>query len=78
MRLERDLEPGNLTVPEISLMGCSTISGKVDGFPAAVTEAKILKGARLEVKFESLFKAQQYFDELFITLDPKIKEPGAE
>ncbi|KAI3517526.1 hypothetical protein L1887_16741 [Cichorium endivia] len=32
IRLDRDLEPGKLTVPGISLMGCNTISGIVDGF----------------------------------------------
>ncbi|GER57499.1 ubiquitin conjugating enzyme 8 [Striga asiatica] len=42
MRLESDLEPGNLTMPEISRMGCSTISGTVDGFSAVATEAKTI------------------------------------
>ena len=42
IRLERDLEPGNLTVPEISLMGCNTISGD---FSAVETEVETLSAA---------------------------------
>lgn len=40
MRFDRDLDPGKLIVPEISLIGWSTISGTVEGFSgAAATEA---------------------------------------
>lgn len=78
MRLERDLEPGNLTVPEISLIGCSTISGTVDGFSAVATEARTFMGVLPVVKIESLFKIHEYLGDLFTILDPKIKDFGEE
>lgn len=74
--MERDLEPGNLTVPEISLMGCKTISGTADGFSAVATEAKTFNGVLAFVKIDSLFEARKYFGELLMTFDPKIKECG--
>ena len=42
IRFDSDLDPGNVIVPEISLMGCNTISGTVDGFSAVATEAQTL------------------------------------
>lgn len=41
IRFDRDFDPGSLTVPVISLIGCNTISGTFDGFSAVVTEAEI-------------------------------------
>lgn len=42
--MDRDLDPGSLTVPEISFMGCSTISGTVECFSVDIaTEAEILR-----------------------------------
>jgi hypothetical protein len=38
--LDKDFDPGNVILPEISLMGSNTISGTVDGFSAAATEAE--------------------------------------
>lgn len=46
IRLESDLEPGNFTVPDISLMGFNKISGTFDGFSAVATEAKTLSDRR--------------------------------
>lgn len=44
IRLDRDLDPGKLTVPDISLMGCNTISsGAVEGFSAVATEAEMVR-----------------------------------
>ena len=40
--MERDFNRGNAMVPEISLMGCNTISGVVDGYSAAATDEEIL------------------------------------
>lgn len=79
IRLESDLEPGNLTVPEISLMGCSTISGTVDAFSAVATEAKTFNWLiLLTVKIESLFKTHEFFDEFFRFLEPKNNEHEVE
>lgn len=69
MRLERDFDPGNLTVPEMSLMGCSTISGAVDGFSAVATEAITLTD--LTEKLESLLETRKQFDELLTFFEPK-------
>lgn len=70
--MERDLEPGNLTVPDISLMGCSTISL---GFCAVATDAEILKGDFATLKTESFLHTHKDFAELwFIFFDPKKSE----
>ena len=71
--MDRDLEPGNLTVPDISLMGCSTIS---EGFWVVATDAEILKEEEqdLVVKTESLFKTHKHFTDFFRFLDPKGSE----
>lgn len=76
MRLERDLEPGNLTVPEISLIGCSTISGTTDGFSVVGAEATTLNGSRDVAKMDSLLETHKQLGEevLLLILDPKIKE----
>lgn len=78
MRLESDFDPGNLTVPEISLMGCSTISGTVDGFSAVATEAETLNGLLLTVKIRFLFKTHKDFDELLAFLESRWKEHDVE
>jgi len=56
IRLDKDLEPGKLTVPEISLMGCNVISGAVEGFSAAIgaNEARILKTGDCPATFSFL------------------------
>lgn len=72
MRLESDLDPGNLTVPDISLMGCNTISGTVDGFSAIAADATTCKTPLfffLTVKMEFLFKSHKYLEELLEFLD---------
>ncbi|KAK9103273.1 hypothetical protein Sjap_020527 [Stephania japonica] len=40
IRFESDFDPGSLTVPEISLMGCNTISVAFNGFSAVEAEAE--------------------------------------
>lgn len=63
IRLERDLEPGNLTVPDISLMGCSTISL---GFCAVATDAEILKGDFATLRTESSLDTHKDFAEFWV------------
>lgn len=74
--MDRDLEPGNLTVPEISLIGCSTISGTIDGFSVVAAEATNFNGDRDVVKIDSLLETHKQLGEVFLILDPKIKECG--
>lgn len=77
--LESDFEPGNLTVPEISLMGCSTISGTVDGFSAVATEATTLNWpAFLTVKIELLPKPHDLLDEFLRLFEAKNNEDEVE
>lgn len=56
MPLERDMESHYLRVPEISMMGCSTIFCIVYGFSAVAIDATIFNGLSFSVKTESLFK----------------------
>lgn len=71
--MERDFEPGNLTVPDISLMGSSTISW---GFSAVATDAEILKDDFLTtLKTESFLNTPNDFAEIWVTFfDPKKRE----
>lgn len=76
IRFERDLDPGNLTVPDISLMGCNTISGAVEGFSAVATEAKTLNGALNVGLKETLLLVKLEEDEKSLSFDPKERECG--
>ncbi|KAF7826020.1 hypothetical protein G2W53_017184 [Senna tora] len=66
MRLDNDFDPGNVMAPEISLMGCKTISDAVHGFSAATMVAEILTSPTLEdleINMElplSRFKTQDF------------------
>lgn len=60
-------------------MGCSTISGTVDGFSAVATEATTLNWlAFLTVKIELLPKPHDLFDEFFKLFEAKNKEDEVE
>ena len=74
MRLDKDLEPGKLTVPEISLMGCNVISGAVEGFSAAAgaTEARALKTGDCPPTFP-LFKDLKFNEK--IDFDRNVRVP---
>lgn len=74
MRLERDFDPGNLTIPEMSFMGCSTISGAVDGFSAVATEAITFTDLFFAAKLESLLETLKQFDELLTSFEAKNTE----
>ena len=60
-------------------MGCSTISGTVDGFSAVATEATTLNWfVLLTVKTEPLPEPHDPFDELLRVLGAKNKEEDVE
>ena len=61
-----------MMVPEISLMGCRTISGAVDGFSLVATEAETLNGALTETT--ELLTALSCFKEKEETLGPDLKK----
>lgn len=73
--MDSDLEPGNVTTPDISLMGCKTISGAVEGFSAVATEAETLTGVTFTVPavqsgfLRQCFKPQETEDPLSCDLN---------
>ena len=72
IRFDSDLDPGNMIVPEISLMGCNTIFGGIDSFSAVATEAETQKVPTLPLPTMHTwlcFKVQDFDDPK--SCDPK-------